>query len=193
MSTMLSGAVLDLLIEWLPANDDPERPQIQVATVDEGGRPDIRTVLLSAWAADGFAFNTDSASRKSAQLAANPAVAIEVLWPGFTRQLVVRGMAEPLGTDALAAAFARRSPYLRQLAWQNTHELALLDAGDRRRTWSSFAEDRDPAALPVSPTWAGYLVRPDRLTFWTSDPDGPSHRVEYTVTETGWSEAHLPG
>jgi pyridoxamine 5'-phosphate oxidase len=166
---------------------------LQLATVDEEGRPDLRTLLLSGWDEEGFLVNTDATSRKAAQLAANPAVALALVWPGFSRQLVVRGAAEPADRATVEAAYARRSPYLKQLAWQNTHELARQPREERVRQWAAFREAQDPAGLPPSPTWVGFRVRPDRLTFWESDADGPSHRVEYTARDGGWAVTHLPG
>jgi pyridoxamine 5'-phosphate oxidase len=191
--TRLAGEVLALVTAWLPGNEEPERPQLQLATVDEEGRPDLRTLLLSAWDEEGFVVHTDAASRKAAQLAAHPAVALAIVWPGFSRQLVVRGHVEPASATQLESAYRRRSPYLRQLAWQNDAGLAALPRQERARLWRAFQESHDVAALPPSPTWTGYLVRPDRLTFWEPDPDGPSHRVEYTATADGWAVGHLPG
>lgn len=191
---MIGAVPLALLREWLPPNEAVDRPQIQVATVDETGRPDIRTVLLSSWDEDGFRFHTDAASRKAAQLTRHPAVAIDVLWPGFSRQLVVRGTAEPEDRERLATAYAARSPYLKQLAWQNTTALAQQDRAGRVAEWARFAVEHPPAALEPSATWTGYLVRPDRLTFWASDPEGPSHRTEFRQGADGtWSEHHLAG
>ena len=192
--TTITGAPLALLHDWLPPNTQQERPQIQVATVDSDGRPDIRTVLLSAWDEDGFAFHTDSASRKAAQLEGNAAVALVVLWPGFSRQLVVRGVAVVQDRQALDAAYASRSPYLRQLAWQNTTELAQKDAVARASTWQRFSIEHALEEIAAPDTWTGFVVHPNRLTFWQSDPDGPSHRVEYRATGTGsWTEHHLAG
>jgi pyridoxamine 5'-phosphate oxidase len=190
--TRLSGDVLALVTAWLPPNEEVERPQLQLATVDEDGRPDVRTLLLSAWDEDGFVLHTDATSRKATQLAANPAVALALVQPGFSRQLVVRGHAEPAGRETDDAAYARRSPYLKQLAWQNTHELARRPREERVRQWAAFRAAQDPATLPP-PTWVGFRVRGDRLTFWESDPDGPSHRVEYTAQDGDWGVAHLPG
>lgn len=191
--TRLTGEVLALVAAWLPANEEPERPQLQLATVDEADRPDLRTLLLSAWDEAGFVVHTDAASRKAAQLAAHPAVALAIVWPGFPRQLVVRGRAEPASSEAVEAGYRRRSPYLKQLAWQNTAELAALPRAERIHRWGAFRAVHDLAALRPSPTWTGYLVRPDRLTFWEPDPDGPSHRVEYAAAGDDWVVSHLPG
>ena len=191
--TEVSGPALALLLDWLPPNTSEERPQVQVATVDEEGRPDIRTVLLSEWDEHGFAFHTDAASRKVVQLTANPAVALEVLWPGFRRRLVGRGTAHSPDRAALDRAYAARSPHLRQLAWLNTAEMAQPTPSARAREWARFAAAHDMATLAAPESWAGFVVRPDRLTFWLPDPLGPSHRVEYRAHADGWSEHHLPG
>jgi pyridoxamine 5'-phosphate oxidase len=192
--TGIGAAPLELLRAWLPPNETEERPQIQLATVDERGRPDVRTVLLSEWDEDGFVFHTDAESRKAAQLAHDPAVAIAVLWPGFSRQLVITGTAEAADRERLDRGFAGRSPYLKQLAWQNSTALAQEDRADRIRIWNRFADEHDVSALQPPTTWAGYLVRPDRLTFWQSDPDGPSHRLEFRLEDDStWSVHHLAG
>lgn len=181
-----------LALEWLPGNDDPERPQITLSTVTADGWPDARTVLLTAAGPEGFLFNTDASSRKVADLRANPRVAITVLWPGFTRQLVIQGIAEIASAEALTAAYRARSPYLQQLAWQNTAEFARLPLDERRGRWAAFAAEH-PNGFGQPDNWTGYLVRPTRLTFWTSDPDAASRRVEYTRTGDTWSVDYLPG
>jgi pyridoxamine 5'-phosphate oxidase len=184
-------AALEVLHAWLPADEEPVRPTMQLATVDEDGRPDVRTVLLSSWDAGGFAFHTDRASRKHAQLAARPHAAAAVLLVG--RQLVVRGRVEPQAEEAAAEAYGARTPYLRRLAWLNTAELAQRSDDDRRRTWLEDGRARPDEGLQPSPTWAGWVIRPDRLTFWSADPDGPSHRVEHRLTGGTWTVHHLPG
>jgi pyridoxamine 5'-phosphate oxidase len=190
----LPDEALGLLRAWLPANDDPDRPRMQLATLDESGRPDVRTVLLSEWDEDGFSLHTDANSRKVAQLAVSPAVALDLLWPGFARQLVVQGGAERADTEEERRVYGRRSPYLRQLAWQNTHELAAAPPEERERAWARFREEHDLAALEPPGTWIGYRVRPTRLTFWEANPAGPSHRVEFSLAPGGsWTRADLPG
>lgn len=173
-----------LVAEWLPANDVWERPQMVLST----SVPDARTVLLTEFDDDGFYFHTDSRSRKVAQLAADPAVALTFLWPNFTRQLVVQGVASVATEAERADAFSRRSPYLKQLAWLNDAEYAQLTLDERRARWAAFEL---PAQVPA--TWTGYLVRPTRLTFWGSNPDAASRRTEYTLHGDDWVESLLPG
>lgn len=183
---------MDLALKWLPANDSADRPQITLATLDADGAPDARTVLLSDAGPEGFSFHTDALSRKVTQLAADGRVAITVLWPSFTRQLIIAGVAEIASPESIAAAFIRRSPYLQQLAWQNTADFAQLPLAERHGRWAAFlAEHVDGFDQPSN--WTGFLVRPHRLTFWTSDPDAASRRLEYVRGTDGWSLSLLPG
>ena len=118
---------LALALTWLPTNDDPERPQITLSTIDAHGAPDARTVLLYRADADGFWFHTNIQSRKVAQLAVDPRVALTVLWPGFTRQLVVAAAARRAqhcrDCPAAAAPAGRRMGGVRRRAsrWLRTN------------------------------------------------------------------------
>jgi pyridoxamine 5'-phosphate oxidase len=177
----------DLLVDWLPANDDPDRPRITISTAT----PDARTLLLSEFDEEGFYFHTDSRSRKVAQLAEDPRVALTFLWPDFTRQLVVIGTAEVAPVTEQQRAYRARSPYLKQLAWQNSLEFAQLPVEERRRQWAEFTDD--PAGLQPPETWIGFLVRPQRLTFWQGDPLAASLRTEFTLVDGDWEKRYLAG
>lgn len=159
-----------------------------LSTVSGAGIPDARTVLLTEFDGDGLYFHTDCRSRKVADIAVNPGVALTFLWPGFTRQLVVQGRAEMAPRHEIATAFDARSPYLKQLAWQNSREFAQLDLDERRSEWASFTLPEEPPR-----TWTGFLVRPTRLTFWSSNPDAPSRREEFSLNEDTWVSSYLAG
>ena len=181
-----------LLADWLPLNEDPARPVMTLATVSAEGNPDARTLLLSEYDEHGFYFHTDTRSRKVRQLAADGRVALMLHFPDRARQLTVQGVAEVAPGDELRRAFRARSPYLQQLAWQNTVEFAGLPLADRIAAWSAFTHDHtDGFGQPL--TWTGYLVRPSRLTFWIGNPDTASRRTEYTRTPEGWAVTLLAG
>ena len=186
---------LEVLREWLPENDDPARPLMTVATVDETGAPDSRTQLLTAWDEQGFYLHTDSRSRKVAQLAQEPRISLTMHLPTAARQLTVQGVAEVADAAELDWAFTHRSPYLQQLAWQNTVEFASLPRLDRVTAWEAFAADH-PEGFTPPPTWTGYLVRPSRLTFWVGSAATASRRIEYsrsTDAPSGWVVSQLGG
>ncbi|MDQ1131315.1 pyridoxamine 5'-phosphate oxidase family protein [Microbacterium sp. SORGH_AS_0888] len=179
-----------LAASWLPGPDeDPMR--MVVATIDADGFPRSRTLLLSEFDGERFFFHTDARSRKVTDLRADPRVSLTVLWPDFSRQLVVQGTALPASEEELSDAFRRRSPYLKQLAWQNTFEYARMPLATREATWAAFREEHPEPAQPAE--WVGYGVRPHRLLFWVANPDAASRRVEYVRTASGWERRYLPG
>ena len=132
-----------------------------LGTVGADGRPDARTVLLTAFDETGRAFHTSAGSREVAELAALPRASMVVLWPGSTRQLVLRGDVVPDGEASLAAAWSARSDHLRRLARLNTDELAALARAERLRGWGAPLAGPGPAD-----SWVGYRLRPREVTFW---------------------------
>jgi len=181
-----------LLAAWLPPDDDPDRPRMTLSTVTADGGADARTVLLSGWDEQGFRFNTSGGSRKVEQIAGHPDVALTVLWDGFSRQLVISGRAEVQSADELAAAYAQRTPFLQQLAHQNTVDYAQLPLAQRREQFAELAAaHRD--GFPQPPDWTGYLVRPTRLTFWVTGVDTASRRTEFRRVDDRWERSLLPG
>ncbi|CAN5245068.1 N/A [soil metagenome] len=184
----MTPPLLTLLAHWLPANDVLERPQVILSTRSADGGVDARTVLLSEWDDEGLYFHTDSRSRKARDIAADPAVAMTFLWPNFTRQLVVQGIASVAPPDEQARAFANRSPYLKQLAWLNSAEFAQLPLEGRKAQWAAFSV---PADAPA--TWIGFIVRPTRLTFWESNAEAASRREEYALVDGAWEVSYLAG
>jgi pyridoxamine 5'-phosphate oxidase len=179
-----------LLAEWLPANDVVERPQLILSTQSADGGVDARTVLLSEFDDEGLYFHTDSRSRKVRDISLSPSVAMTFLWPNFTRQLVVQGIAGIAPDAEQRAAFDRRSPYLKQLAWLNSSEFAQLPLDERKAQWAAFSLPDHP--VPPK-TWIGFIVRPTRLTFWESNPDAASRREEHRLADGEWVVSYLPG
>ena len=177
----------DLSRAWLPDDADPDRPRVTLSTVGTDGYPDARPVLLTAFDETGFAFHTSASSRKVAELAAVPRATLTVLWPDWTRQLVVRGDVVADSPERSAAAWAARSEYLRRLAWANTDELAALDLTRRLEQW---AAQQVPGQAD---SWVGYRVQPLELTFWAAHPEAASRRVQYTRTPDGWSWRYRAG
>jgi pyridoxamine 5'-phosphate oxidase len=184
---------LGLLGLWLPHAEDELRPLMTLTTVGADGYPDARNVLLSDFDGRALFFHTDARSRKAAELAADPRVALAFVWPDAGRQVVVQGDASPVGTAEAAAAFAARSRYLQLLAWANDTEAATLPRSQRRERWAQFGAEHPDGSLAAPPTWTGYRVDPVRVTFWRGDADGPSNRVEYRRDGDGWTVTRLPG
>ncbi|MCO7220325.1 pyridoxamine 5'-phosphate oxidase family protein [Klenkia sp. PcliD-1-E] len=180
-----------LVEDWLPADDDPDRPQAVLATVGTDGCPNARTVLVSAVDRSGFAVHTHRDSRKVAELAAVPRAAMVVTWPGFTRQLVVRGDVVADAADSAARVWSARSEHLRRLAWLNDDVLAGRDRAGRVAGWA--ADVPVQAGSAPAPSWTGFRVMPQELTFWAGGADTASRRLQYRRVGEGWTRRWLAG
>jgi pyridoxamine 5'-phosphate oxidase len=191
---------LDLLDRWLarvdPAiapgdTDSTTTPLMALATVDAEGYPCVRHVLLSSYDRGRLHFHTDTRTAKAAQLAAHPRAGATIVWPDIPRQLSVAGIVvrEPESEQALA--FARRTRYLQLLAWVNDADLARLSEAERASAWEAF--DRGHPTLDPPPTWVGYVLVPERISFWRGGPGGPSQRIACSRTTDGWSIERRPG
>lgn len=180
-----------LLLSWLPADDAPERPLATLATVDEDGVPDARTVLVSAVDGVSVAIHTDVGSRKAQQLRARPVAALVVRWPEDARQVVLRGSVRRDTAAGERAAFDRRSRYLQLLALLNTDQLANRPRVEREDAFARADLAHDEPAMPAS--WAGFWLLPDEIAFWEGAEGGPSRRVRYTRGDAGWTRTYVAG
>lgn len=180
-----------VLETWLPPDDAPDRPLCTLATVDDRGRPDARTLVLSGRDRQGLTVHTARGSRKTDQLAAVPWATAVLALPEQARQLVVSGPVEVLTDEESRAAYLRRPRYLQLLAWLNTTGMAQLPLAERTRIWTDF--DRTHPTLEPPAGWVGYRVRYDRVVFWQGSTDAPSIRLAYERDGEDWAVSRLPG
>lgn len=180
-----------VLADWLPANDDPRRPLVQLATADPDGSPHIRSLLLSSWDTSGFCFHTDANSSKCDQLADNTRAALVLVQPEQAHQLVVEGTVTPQDEREATASYRSRGDYLKKLAWLNGAELAVAAEAERLAAFGRLGAD-DVAEPP--PWWVGYRLTPTRIVLWAGSATLPSRRISYERSEGAtWRRRFLPG
>lgn len=165
----------------------PLADAMTLATVDDGGAPDARMVLLKGYGPDGFRFFSSYESAKAAQLAANPVAALVVYWRELDRQVRVRGRVERLSGADSDAYFATRPRESRLGAWASPQSRPLPDraALDGRLT---EAEQRFPegADVPRPEFWGGFLLRHEEVEFWQGQQARLHDRFRYRRDDGGW-------
>ncbi|MBY6205894.1 pyridoxamine 5'-phosphate oxidase [Halomonas denitrificans] len=169
----------------------PEPNAMTLATADAEGRPTSRTVLLKGVDADGFVFYTNLGSRKGRQLAENPNVSLVFWWREHEEQVLIDGIAKPVG-DAEADAYFRSRPRGSRIgAWASLQSSELETRQqllDRVRALEAEYEGRD---IPRPPHWSGFRVDPHRVEFWYGREYRLHERICFTAADGEWRESLL--
>ena len=95
-----------------------------LATVERGGLPNLRMVLLKGLTGDGFVFYTNSESAKGSELAQKRRRSC-FYWKSLHRQVRIRGPVEPVSENEADAYFATRSRESRIGAWASQQSRPL--------------------------------------------------------------------
>jgi pyridoxamine 5'-phosphate oxidase len=162
-----------------------------VATVAADGAPSARLVLLKGVSEEGFVFYTNTRSRKGAELAGNPHIALLFPWHPLERQVRVDGTAAPLPREAVDGYFAVR-PRGSQLGAWASHQSRVVSGREELLAAYDEAERRYAGGeVPTPEEWGGYLVRPESVEFWQGRPGRMHDRLVYRRASNGWRTERL--
>lgn len=168
----------------LAAPSDPTATAL--ATADAAGRPSVRMVLFKGVDPSGLRFFTNYESRKGRELAENPRAALCFYWPWIDEQVRVEGTVERLSAAESDAYFASR-PRLSQLgAWasrQSRPHASRFELLRRVVTTEARFLGRE---VSRPPNWGGFLLRPEAVEFWASQPNRLHLRRRFERSESGW-------
>jgi pyridoxamine 5'-phosphate oxidase len=163
-----------------------------LATATPNGRPSVRMVLVKQTGRGGFVFYTNYESRKGTELAANPRAALLFHWEMLGRQVRLEGPVQrttreeslayahsrPRGSQLSAAASPQSRP-VPDRAWLE-QRVAELDA--------QYAD----AEVPLSDSWGGFRLGPERFEFWQHRVSRLHDRFVYTPEpDGGWKVQRL--
>jgi pyridoxamine 5'-phosphate oxidase len=187
-----------LFREWM---DEAEKHEINdpnamsLATVDAGGNPNVRMVLLKGFDEEGFVFYTNRESAKGRELAANSSAAGVLHWKSLRRQLRFRGPVEWVSDAESDAYFASRPRDSRIGAWASQQSRPLESRFALEKAVAVQAAKFNIGHIPRPAYWGGYRIRPVEIEFWTDKPFRLHERIRYVRErpEGDWmSEALYP-
>ncbi len=162
-----------------------------VATVSADFAPSARLVLLKGVSEEGFVFFTNTGSRKGAELAGNPRVALLFPWHPLERQVRVDGTAALLPRAEVDAYFAVR-PRGSQLGAWASHQSSVVSGREELLAAYDDAQRRyGDGEVPTPEEWGGYLVHPESVEFWQGRPGRMHDRLVYRRTPDGWRTERL--
>lgn len=150
-----------------------------LSTVEEGGSPQGRIVLVKEVDPRGFVFYTNYHSAKGRALEANPRAALTFYWDVLGRQVRVRGPVERVAAEESDAYFRTRPRGSRIGAWASRQSEVL----ESRRALEDRCREIEARyageEVPRPPHWGGILLRPVEIEFWQSRDDRLHDRIVF--------------
>jgi pyridoxamine 5'-phosphate oxidase len=190
-----SGDPFALFALWMKeaAASEPRDPDAcALATVDAGGLPDVRMVLLKKFDQRGFVFFTNTESTKGQELEGNLKAALVLHWKSLNRQIRIRGAVERISAAESDDYFASRPRGAQIGAWASQQSRPL----DSRATLEAAVaeyEKQYPGPVPRPPHWCGYRVIPLQIEFWMDQPFRLHDRLVFSRAnpDDAWSKERL--
>ncbi len=160
---------------------------MNLATINETGRPSSRIVLLKGVEDGGFIFFTNYQSHKGRDLEKNPACALTFFWPELERQIRIEGIAERISAEESEKYFKTRPRGSQIGAWASPQSSIIKDRTlleDRVNQLEKKFEGE--STLPKPNQWGGFAVSPILLEFWQGRKNRLHDRIQYTKVDGKW-------
>ena len=185
-------ALFALWMKEAMAKESRDPDACALATVDAGGLPDVRMVLLKKFDNRGFVFFTNTESNKGQELEGNLKAAIVLHWKSLNRQIRVRGTVERISEAESDAYFASRPRGAQIGAWASEQSRPLDARATLERRIADF-EKRYPNTVPRPSHWGGYRIVPLAMEFWMDQPFRLHDRLVFSRTAPGanWAKERL--
>jgi len=162
-----------------------------VATVDEQGWPNTRTVLLKKYDENGFVFFTNYGSQKAKEIDNNPNVSLQFLWLDLERQVKIRGRAEKISTKESMDYFFSRPKGSQMGAWVSEQSTVVSSRSVLMNQFAKLKQQFHDKEIEFPKFWGGYRVVPEYFEFWQGGKDRIHDRIVYIPEEKNWKIKRL--
>ena len=164
----------------------PDPNAMSLGTVEEGGQPSVRIVLLKAFDDRGFVFYTNYEGRKGRHLLARPKAALCFYWAPIDIQVRVEGTVTKVAAEEADAYFATRERLSQIGAWASRQSEPMENPGDLDERVAGYEREFAGKKVPRPEFWSGFRVVPDRIEFWKNRANRLHERHLYIRAGQSW-------
>ena len=173
------------------ASNIDEVNAMTLATVNAGGKPSARIVLLKGMSEEGYEFYTNYESHKAKEMAGNSNVALVFFWKELERQIRIEGTVKKAPEDVSDIYFNSRPEESRIGAWSSPQSKIIPSRETLEKNVLDIKDKFEGKEITRPTFWGGYIVEPVLFEFWQGRSNRLHDRIEYVKNETGWIKRRL--
>jgi pyridoxamine 5'-phosphate oxidase len=175
------------------ASEPNDANAMALATVGEGGIPNVRMVLLKGVDANGFVFYSNADSIKGGELKQNSNAAINFHWKSLRKAVRVQGTVAQVSDAEADAYFATRPKDSQIGAWASPQSRPMEGRWVFEKAIAQYALKYGLTTVPRPPHWTGWRITPQRIEFWRDRPFRLHDRLVYARADaaSAWTTERL--
>ena len=164
---------------------------MNIATINDNGKPSSRMVLLKRISQEGFVFFTDYEGGKGSQISKFSHIALNFWWAKTNKQIRIEGECSKVSEKENNEYFESR-PRGSQISASVSLQSKEIESYDNLVKDSEELENKYlDKEIPRPKRWGGFLVKPSSIEFWIDQKNRLHKRELFTTDGSSWKKTLL--